>query len=73
VDSSGVKTTAYAYGDSPTSRKYMPEAYESPSGGTYPSYIKVKESRSYGPADVKYAETPYTYTARNDSYSSPVY
>ncbi|KAK1826789.1 hypothetical protein QBC39DRAFT_334746 [Podospora conica] len=72
VDSNSLKTTPYTYGDSPTSgRKYMPETYEAPSGSTYPPYIKVKESRSYGPADVKYAETPYTYRA--DSYSSPVY
>ncbi|KAK0754718.1 hypothetical protein B0T18DRAFT_386552 [Schizothecium vesticola] len=73
VDSS-LKTTPYTYGDSPNSKKkYMAEAYDSPSGGPYPNYIKVAQSKSYGPNDVKYSDSPYPYTARNDSYAPPVY
>jgi curved DNA-binding protein CbpA len=73
VDSS-LKTTPYTYGDSPNSKKkYMAEAYDSPPGGPYPNYIKVAQSKSYGPNDVKYSDSPYPYTARNDSYAPPVY
>ncbi|KAK4189107.1 hypothetical protein QBC35DRAFT_166816 [Podospora australis] len=64
----------YAYSGSPTSsRKYAHDVVDGHSPTTYGGF-KVKESKSYGPADVKYAEYPpaatasYTYPPHGDSY-----
>ncbi|KAK1760653.1 hypothetical protein QBC47DRAFT_11361 [Echria macrotheca] len=71
----GTKTTKMdphygsSYGESPNSRRYMPaEAYDAPSP-SYPGYIKVKEARAYGPADVKYSEVPYNVSYSRDHYN----
>jgi hypothetical protein len=55
----------YSYGESPNSARYMPtDVYDAhpPAGGSYPGYMKVKESRSYGPSDVKYSDYNVSYT-----------
>jgi len=71
---SDLKTKEYGYGASPNSTRYMPsEAYDSHApNGSYPPYIKVKEARAYGPADVKYSDTRYNvaYTPAPGDYSS---
>lgn len=63
----------YGYGVSPNSGRFMPpdtsyEPQHSPNG-SYPSYIKVKEARSYGPSDVKYSDNRYNVAYAPDQYS----
>ncbi|KAK0719859.1 hypothetical protein B0H67DRAFT_599485 [Lasiosphaeris hirsuta] len=62
----------YPYGESPTSRRsYAHDGIDSRSPGTYPSHLKVAESKAYSYQDVKYADTSYGYSS-HDQYP-PVY
>ncbi|KAK0652017.1 hypothetical protein B0T16DRAFT_387352 [Cercophora newfieldiana] len=59
----------YPYGVSPNSARYMPpEAYDHHTSSSYPTHFKVKESRAYGPADVKYADARYNVAYAQDQY-----
>ncbi|KAK3359909.1 hypothetical protein B0T25DRAFT_114242 [Lasiosphaeria hispida] len=62
----------YPYDEPPTSRRaYAHDGIDSRSPGTYPSHLKVAESKAYGYHDVKYADTSYGYSS-HDQYP-PVY
>ena len=54
----GTKTSKldspYGYGESPTSRRYMPDDYSS-------SGFRVKETKAYDFGDVKYSDVPHSY------------
>jgi hypothetical protein len=72
----GVKTSKlgsqYAYGESPTSsRRYADDGWSphSPSAAYTQPAFKVKEAKSYGLNDIKYAD--YTYT-QADAYGTAV-
>ncbi|KAK4669548.1 uncharacterized protein QC763_203970 [Podospora pseudopauciseta] len=69
----GGKTSkmSYGYGESPTSRRYADDGWSphSPSAAYAQTAFKVKEGKSYGLNDIKYAE--YTYT-QADPYGPAV-
>jgi hypothetical protein len=80
IKTSKLDSSQYAYGESPSSaRRYAADVLDdrvahSPSSTTYVGTpFRVRESKVYGPADVKYSDyaTPYYSSHVHEGYPLP--